>query len=378
MAQLPSVEQLLEAGVHFGHKTNKWNPKMSEYIYTQRNGIHIIDLSQTLSLLEKALKELSLQAKSSEILIVGTKRQARSIVQDFSEKVGIHYIINRWPGGLLTNFKMHAKSIKKLLDLEEELAGGVENRTKQEIVWMKREKDKLERLFGGVRFMRNLPSIIVIVDPKSERIAVKEAKNMHTKTIGIVDTNCDPDSVTYPIPANDDALKSLELLISVIAGTISHAQGPSVSITSLRRSHEAKLQKLEQDSKIKAELRRKDEEMKQQELKALKEGKKVTVVEEKGGVKVVRAESTEADAPKTVTIPKEAAPKVVKKAEKKPKKVNPKDTELAKLKLAARTLTSLVAANITTKEELKKLADEDILKVPGIGQKALDEIKKAL
>ncbi len=225
MATLPSVKDLLEAGVHFGHQTKRWNPKMREFIFTQKNDIHIIDLSKTLINLEEAVNFLESKVSSGgSILFVGTKRQAQEVVEDIAKRTGVFYVTNRWVGGLLTNFSITKKNINKMIELQMGMEKGFENRTKQEISLMGKELERLERLYGGIKGLMGKPSVIVLADPHHERIAVKEAQKLGIPVIGVVDTNCDPDEVTYAIPGNDDAIKSISLFFNLFAQVIDDAK----------------------------------------------------------------------------------------------------------------------------------------------------------
>lgn len=217
-----SMRQLLEAGVHFGHQTRRWNPKMSRYIYTERNGIYIIDLQQTLRKLEEAydfIRDLSSQNK--DVLFVGTKKQASESIKEEAQRVGAHYVNARWLGGMLTNFKTIKGRVKRLEQLRAmESDGTFEYLTKKETAKLKLEIEKLERFIGGIKNMKELPGALFIVDPKKERIAVNEARILGIPTVGIVDTNCDPDEIDYVIPGNDDAIRSIKLISQAISNAI--------------------------------------------------------------------------------------------------------------------------------------------------------------
>lgn len=217
-----AMKDLLEAGVHFGHQTRRWNPKMVRYIFTERNGIHVIDLQMTVKNLEEAynfVKEIADQGE--EILFVGTKRQASDAVREEAERVGAHYVNTRWLGGMLTNFKTIRNRVRRLEQLKAmEEDGTFEYLTKKEAVKLKLEIEKLEKFIGGIKNMKRLPGALFIVDPKKERIAVAEAKKLGIPTIAIVDTNCDPDDIDYVIPGNDDAIRSVKLIVQAIGNAI--------------------------------------------------------------------------------------------------------------------------------------------------------------
>ncbi|MEV0651297.1 30S ribosomal protein S2 [Phytomonospora sp. NPDC050363] len=217
-----TIRQLLESGVHFGHQTRRWNPKMKRYIFTERNGIYIIDLRQTLDYIAKAHDFIkNTVAEGGHILFVGTKKQAQEAVAEQAVRVGMPYVNYRWLGGMLTNFQTIYKRTQRLKELEAlEQSGETQGRTKRELLTLKREKDKLYRTLGGLRDMGKLPSAIWVVDTKKEHIAVDEARKLHIPVVAILDTNCDPDEVDFPIPGNDDAIRSAALLTRVVADAV--------------------------------------------------------------------------------------------------------------------------------------------------------------
>lgn len=221
-----SMKQLLEAGVHFGHQTRRWNPKMAPYIFTERNGIYIIDLQKTVKKVDEAynfIKEIVKQGKN--ILFVGTKKQAQESVREEAEKCGMFYVSERWLGGMLTNFATIRRRVNRLRELEQmEASGYFEFLPKKEVMKLKAEKDKLERFLGGIKEMNELPGALFIIDPRKERIAVCEARKLGIPTVGIVDTNCDPDEIEYVIPGNDDAIRAVRLLTSKIADAVLEAK----------------------------------------------------------------------------------------------------------------------------------------------------------
>ena len=216
-----SMKQLLEAGVPFGHQTRRWNPKMAPYIFTERNGIYIIDLQKTVKKLEEAYMFVrDTAANGGEILFVGTKKQAGDSVKEEAERCGMHYVNARWLGGMLTNFKTIRRRIERLAQLRKmEEDGTFELLPKKEVVKLKLEIEKLEKFIGGIKNMAELPAALFIVDPKKEKIAVSEARKLGIPIVAIVDTNCDPDEVDYVIPGNDDAIRAVKL----IAGTMANA-----------------------------------------------------------------------------------------------------------------------------------------------------------
>ena len=216
-----SIKELLEAGVHFGHQTYRWNPKMKRFIYEERNGIHIIDLSKTMYHLRKACDILGKEvAKGKSVLFVGTKKQAKMVVQDCAEGCGEHHVGERWLGGMLTNLTTIRGSIKKLERIEKKLQTGAEGLTKKEISLLMKKQEKLDKNLCGIRSMKKVPGVLVVVDPVTEHLAVAEAKKLGIPVLAIIDTNGDPDGVDFVIPANDDALKSNKLILGALKDTI--------------------------------------------------------------------------------------------------------------------------------------------------------------
>ena len=217
-----SMKQLLEAGVHFGHQTRRWNPKMKKYIFTERNGIYIIDLQKTVKKVEEAyhfIREIA--QDGGTVLFVGTKKQAQDSVKEEAERSGNYYVNQRWLGGTLTNFKTIQKRIQRLKNIEKMEEDGIfDVLPKKEVIALKKEQEKLEKFLGGIKEMKELPSCLFDVDPRKERIAVAEAQKLHIPIVGIVDTNCDPDEIDYVIPANDDAIRAVKLLTSKMADAI--------------------------------------------------------------------------------------------------------------------------------------------------------------
>ena len=217
-----SIKQLLEAGVHFGHHTRRWNPKMKEYIFTERNGIYIIDLQKTVKKFEEAYMYVrDLSVEKGTMLFVGTKKQASDAVREEATRCGMYYVNSRWPGGMLTNFKTIRKSIARLRQIEKMEADGIfDSLTKKEVAKLIKEKTDLERDYGGIKDMERLPDCVFIVDPRKEHNAVLEAKRLGIPVVAIVDTNCDPEDADYVIPGNDDAIRAIKLISSVLADAI--------------------------------------------------------------------------------------------------------------------------------------------------------------
>jgi small subunit ribosomal protein S2 len=216
-----SMRQLLEAGVHFGHRTGRWNPKMAPFIFGDRNGVHIIDLQQTVPMLYRALQAVrDVTSKGGRVLFVGTKRQAQDKVAEAAARCGQYYVNHRWLGGMMTNWKTISVSIKRLRELEGMLAEEGSGRTKKELLQITRERDKLERAMGGIKEMGDLPNILVVIDTNREKIAVAEANKLGIPVVAVLDSNSDPAGITYPIPGNDDALRAIELYCTLVSDSV--------------------------------------------------------------------------------------------------------------------------------------------------------------
>ena len=217
-----AMKQLLEAGVHFGHQTRRWDPKMAEYIFQARNGIHIIDLQKTSKKLDEAYKFVKEQVEDGKtVLFVGTKKQAQDCMKEAATKSGMYYVNQRWLGGMLTNFGTIQKRIQRLKDLETMQEDGTfDVLPKKEVIGLKKEMEKLEKNLGGIKEMNEMPGVMFVVDPKKERIAILEAKKLNIPVVGLVDTNCNPEDVDYAIPGNDDAIRAVKLIADVMANAI--------------------------------------------------------------------------------------------------------------------------------------------------------------
>ena len=217
-----SMKQLLEAGVHFGHQTRRWNPKMARFIFTERNGIYIIDLQKTVKKMDEAYNFVrDLAAEGGKVLFVGTKKQAQESIKNEAERCNQYFVNERWLGGMLTNFQTIEKRVKRLKTLEKQAEDGTfELLPKKEVTLLKHEMEKLQKYLGGIKDMKKLPDALFIIDPKKEEIAVSEARKLHIPIIATVDTNCDPDVIDYPIPANDDAIRAVKLLTGKIADAV--------------------------------------------------------------------------------------------------------------------------------------------------------------
>ncbi|MBR5156234.1 MAG: 30S ribosomal protein S2 [Clostridia bacterium] len=228
-----SMKQLLEAGVHFGHQTRRWNPKMAEYIFTERNGIYIIDLQKTVKKIEEAYAFIrDIAADGKDVLFVGTKKQAQDSIKEEAERVGMYWVNARWLGGMMTNFK----TIKQRIDRLEQLVRMEEDGTfdllpKKEVLNLKGEREKLEKFLGGIKDMKRLPGALFVVDPRKEKIAIAEAKKLGIPVVAIVDTNCDPEEVDYVIPGNDDAIRAVKLIAGTIANAIIEGRQGADAVT---------------------------------------------------------------------------------------------------------------------------------------------------
>ncbi len=236
-----TMKQLLEAGVHFGHQTRKWNPKMKKYIFAARNDIHIIDLQVTANLIEEAYAFVCESVKAGKtVLFVGTKKQAQDAIREEAERCGQYYVNSRWLGGCLTNFKTMRSRVERLEKLEAmEANGDFEALPKKEVMLLKKEMGKLQANLGGIKTMKSMPGVMFVVDPHNEDIAIKEAKKLGIKVVAITDTNCDPDEIDYVIPGNDDAIRAIKLIASVIANAVIEAnQGEEALVATTEETAE--------------------------------------------------------------------------------------------------------------------------------------------
>ncbi|MBO5412386.1 MAG: 30S ribosomal protein S2 [Clostridia bacterium] len=255
-----TMKQLLEAGVHFGHQTRKWNPKMKKYIFAARNDIHIIDLQITANLIEEAYSFVCESVKEGKsVLFVGTKKQAQDAIKEEAERCGQYYVNARWLGGCLTNFKTMRSRVERLEKLEAmEANGEFEALPKKEVMLLKKEMGKLQTNLGGIKTMKSMPGVMFVVDPHNEEIAIKEAKKMGIKIVAITDTNCDPDEIDYVIPGNDDAIRAIKLISSVMANAVIEAnQGEEALVAPV--AEEAETQTMESIEEVVAAAEEKEE-----------------------------------------------------------------------------------------------------------------------
>ena len=293
-----SMKQLLEAGVHFGHQTRKWNPKMKPYIFVARNDIHIINLETTSELIDKAYMFVrDVVASGKNVLFVGTKKQAQEAIKEEAERCGMFYVSNRWLGGCLTNFKTILKRIERLNKLNQmEKVGEFDLLPKKEVAALKAERDKLEKNLGGIKDMREMPGVIFVVDPSTEHICVKEAKALHIPLVGLVDTNCDPSGIDYVIPGNDDAIRSVKLIASAIADAVIEAK-EGVSMKKEEGEEQAEEVNLEEAIKDITIEDVKPEDKEKKVAKKKPAAKKPAAKEEKPAAEEVKAEEAKAEKP---------------------------------------------------------------------------------
>lgn len=358
--QIPELIEFLKAGAHFGHKTSAWSPKMKKYIYEVRNGVHIIDLVKSRALLERALKAIEEASNKGYILFVGTKGQAATIIQNKAEEVGAFYVNQRWPGGLFTNFKVLKKSVNNLIKMEEELAKGGEDLVKKEVLMLEREVDRLNRIYEGIKFMDKLPSLIIVIDSQVEDIAIKEARIADVPIVALVDTNCNPELVEYPIPANDDSLKSISLYVDLFGKAVDKGK-KSEGLIALRKNHRANLKRLREEFLAEEERQARMEEQERLRMKAMREGGEI----KQGSTGVVRVVKKE----KNIEDDIKAAEAV--KAQKDA-------TSIEELKLSTRTENALKDSGIKNVEGLSGKNKEDLKEIKGIGEKSAEEILEAI
>ena len=271
-----SMSYLLEAGVHFGHQTKRWNPKMKEYIFTARDDIYIIDLEKTVACIEVAYEELKkISENGGKFLFVGTKKQASEVVKEEAERSESFYVNERWLGGALTNFRTIRKRVRRLDEIEKmEAEGTFELLPKKEVSLIKKEYDKLMRVLGGIRTMEKLPDALIIVDPKKEINAIREARKLNIPVFGLVDTNCDPDDVDFVIPGNDDAVRAVKVVLGVLNNAI--CEGKNLPLVDYITEDETKTEDKKEEKEVKEEAPKKEEvkEVKEAKKETKKEGKK--------------------------------------------------------------------------------------------------------
>jgi small subunit ribosomal protein S2 len=278
------LTQLIEAGAHFGHLTRRWNPKMKPYIFMEKNGIHIIDLKKTQTLINESAEALAklVSDGGKNVLLVGTKKQAKSVVVSEAKRAGMNWVSERWLGGMLTNFGTIRKSIKRLQNIEkQETDGTFEKITKKERLFLTRERDKLKKVLEGVETMTKLPGAVFVVDIKKESIALREAKRLNIPVFAIVDTNCDPDYIDYMIPANDDAVKTIELILKIMADAVLEGQAKLKEMKAEEVAEKERLKKEREKEKEEAKAERLKEKQMKEEEKKLETAKNSDVPETK-------------------------------------------------------------------------------------------------
>jgi len=303
-----SIQDLFDAGTHFGHASRRWNPKMTKYIFTKRNGSHIIDLSKTIEKLEDALSFMEETiAKGGKCLFVGTKKHAQSIIRSNAERSGSYYINQRWLGGLMTNFKTIEKRLDRLVELEESFAKGeVISQTKRESQKLDAERGRLNKFFSGIKEMNELPTVLFVVDIHREQIAVAEAKKLGIPVVGMVDTNSNPDEIDYPIPANDDGLRSIQIITDLVTESIISGQEINRKRQEDLLAEEAELEKIEQEARNKAQAAASRRQSKKEEAAAPKAEAKEEVEAPKAEAKE-EVEAPKAEAKEEVEAPKAEA-----------------------------------------------------------------------
>jgi len=377
--EIPELLTFLQAGAHFGHKSSGWNPKMEQYIYETRNGVHIIDIIKSRKMLKKALEELSNVVDKGNVLIVGTKGQAAGTIKKVAKEAGAFYIIKRWPGGLFTNFDTIKKSVQHLVKMEEELAAGGKDLVKKEILLMQRDVERLNKVYEGIKFMDELPKAIIVIDSMVEKNAISESNIAGVPIIALIDTNCDPRLVDYPIPANDDSIKSINLFVNLFSKVIKPGKKPE-ALRALRKNHSANLENMQREYLDEKERQEKMEEEDRLRMKALREGK--ISVATTGVVRVLKKEKNLDDdfaAAEAVKKEETSKKKEVKKKTPKKKETSKKkeiSTKIEDMGFSTRVENALVDVGFKKIEELKGKSKEDLLEISGIGEKSAEEILK--
>ena len=352
-----TMKDLLEAGVHFGHPTRRWNPKMRPYIHSARNRIHIIDLPQTMQSLQVACNKLYQTAcEGGKILMVGTKRQAQETVLEWAEKTGMYYVNNRWLGGMLTNAQTMRKSVQRMIDLRRlQESGELEKYSKKEAAQLGRELDKKTRDLGGIETMRDLPQLMVVVDIERDDIAVREARKLGIPVVAIVDTNCDPDDVDYLIPGNDDSLRSIRILFQAMGSAIE----AGIGVCKKREEEELARKKAEEEAEKKK--REAAAKARKEAAEARKKEKAEAEAKAKGANDAKpKAEADTKAAPKKAEADTKAAPKKAEATKKTATKKAAADDKAAPKKSAAeKTATKKKAATKKAESDSKAAADDD-------------------
>ena len=396
-----SRKLLLDAGAQFGHNTRRWNPKMKEYIFEERNGVYIIDLDKTEQMVEKAYEALfSIASEGGKVIFVGTRKQIQDIIREEAIRAGQFYVDQRWLGGTLTNFQTIRKSVNKLFAIEElEESGELDLRTKKEKALTLKEKEKLAKYYTGIKEMKEIPQAMVVVDPKTEEIAVREANKLGIPVFGLVDTNCDPDPVDYVIPANDDAVRCVRLIVATLANAVVVANG-GTPIEVVFEEEETVTEERPQKPFFNRPRRPQRDilEVKVADGKVTKEFKKPQVSHEKVEVKKAPEEKQIKKEEIVKPLKKETTPKIEAKKEATPKEkeapvkkvVDKKETKATEEKVAVKTVKledlglgnklteTLKEAGLTTAKKLASKKVSAMKEIKGVGPKAIEEIQKAL
>ncbi len=353
--KIPSLETFLKTGAHFGHKTSAWDPKMEEYIYDERDGIHIIDLIKTMQCLKDALAKIEDVVDYGNVLIVGTKGQAASVVSKVAEETGAFYINNRWPGGLFTNFKIIKKGLERLVKLEETLASGSGGTTKKEQLMMQREVDRLNRIYSGIKMMEKLPKLVIVVDSKVEKIAIRESAIAGVPVVALLDTNCDPTLVDYPVPANDDSIKSITLFVELFGEAIRKGKKPQL-LLAMRKNYYGQLESSRKAYENEVARKEAIQEEEQSRIKRLR----------LGAENLEKQEKKKTDAKKT-------GEKSTKTEQKKEL-----EKEILDLDLGSRVENALLEGKVYTLKDLKSKTKEELLSLKGLGDKAVEKIMDSI
>jgi small subunit ribosomal protein S2 len=315
-----TMKELLEAGVHFGHQTRRWDPRMKPYIFTERNGIHIIDLQRTITYLKSAYNAVRELAKSNRtIMFVGTKRQAQSAIVEEANRCGMPFVANRWLGGMLTNFETIQKSIQRLKKLERmEVDGSFDFMTKKEVIHLTREKEKLLKNIGGIKDLENIPDMIFIIDPKKEAIAVAEAMRLKVPIVAIIDTNCNPDGIDYPIPGNDDAIRAINLFAAIVSSAVIEGQNEAGKIEITEETQIVSLEEEEQARTAREKAEEVEDYLSDEEIGAAgvrAQESEVEAAGAEGGVSDAASETVEPAAEEKAEEPETEEPVAEEKAE---------------------------------------------------------------
>jgi small subunit ribosomal protein S2 len=354
---IPALEEFLKNGVHFGHKTSHWNPKMAQYIYGSRNGIHIIDVIKTMKALKKALVAIHDASERGTVLFVGTKGQAATVLETVAEESGAFYVTTRWPGGLFTNYNTLKRTIRKYMDLEQSVADALgEDILKKEALSMRRDVARLDKIYRGLKLMDKLPSMIVVIDSRSESVAIKEARKVGIPIVAMLDTNCDPAGIDYPIPSNDDSIKSISMIVKLIGDAVKSGR-KSETLRSLRKNYEAELAQRRTDALRRKATQDAQKEEEMNRIKRIKEG----VVSDAVSSKSVE-ENDEKSVKDTVSGANEAKTKEVK---------------FALEGVTDKIMVVLQEAGFDSVSKVQKASDDQLLSLKGVGPKAVEAIRKA-